>query len=246
MNIDPYKLSDSTLDDLIRDVNVPVELKDELKKLSASHTTAVPIAKEPGKDGARSATKSELPKRKTGSARERHGFRAVIALAAALTVLGLGWFAANRWSANPAETAAGSRNELDSSEPTGDRQLENNLDSEGHESPALENLDSAELTASFESNQDQLEFLLEKLKQQNLSKQRSGSVARTPARYGNSKYDPVEMDSVILALADQSQLAFGGSIQSVQSDMKNVIDRYAGSAGEEYAKQFLIQVKHEH
>jgi len=101
----------------------------------------------------------------------------------------------------------------------------------------LPTVDSAELVA-IEANLDQISLVLQQLEVERLRKQIDAL-----NRQALCQIDATQTSSMIIALSDQTSIPLGGSADLVAKKMVEVMDLYPDSRGAEIAQQFLARHK---
>ena len=202
-------LSDDKLDALLRGVDVPTDLRDDLRKIPQAQSE--PLSKQ-------AEQVDEQPDNQLGR------WRVTTVLALAATLLGLGLFFA--WPLiNGNETPIASSTENIKKSSTSD-------------SPAtaesVESVESAELVELTRNTTQQIDSVLHEIEMLELRSR----LAEIEQSYAQS-LEHREYQSLITAVADQSILQLGGSEQTVKEDMVQVIKNYPDTIGSKIAQEFI-------
>ena len=209
-------LSDQQLDALLRDVDVPTDIADELR--------AIP----------RTQSQNDAADRKLdtpSSAGTPWRISPLLVLAASL--LAVSAFFAWPWIVGDSELGtdpstvvrSGPTEPVKPTDPTQPNSTDSQLN------PTLES-STAELLARTEA----IEAALHEIEMQRLREQLAEIKQSTPTHYS---MDTREYDSLITAIADQTILQLGGSEDTVRQDMVRVIKTYPNTAGATIAQDFL-------
>lgn len=205
-------LSDSELDALLRGVDVPTDLQDDLRKIPQQQSK--PLSKQAEQVGQQSDHKLS-----------RWRISTVLALAA--TLLGLGLFFA--WPLiNGNGTPIASPSESIKDHPPSDPPVT------AEAVKSVESADSAELVELTRKTARQIDSMLHEIEMQEL-RSRLAKIEQSPGQ----ALDHREYQSLITAVADQSILQLGGSEQRVKEDMVRVIKNYPDTIGSKIAQEFI-------
>ena len=195
-------LSDSELDALLRGVDVPTDLQDDLRKIPQQQSK--PLSKQAEQVGQQSDHKLS-----------RWRISTVLALAA--TLLGLGLFFAWPLSNGNGTPIASSTESI-----------------KDHSPATAESVESAELIELTHNTTRQIDSMLHEIEMLEL-RSRLAKIEQSLAQ----SLDHREYQSLITAVADQSILQLGGSVQTVKEDMVQVIKNYPDTIGSKIAQEFI-------
>ncbi len=211
MNIDDQKL-----DELLRDVPVPPNLKSRLREIPTS--------------GSLVDDRDERPTIKTPVQKIFNKQRLVLVAAIAASLLAI--VAGSIWF----ELIVNSNHTLTNAETGGDDpQSVNNEDSSLSSSSQEESLDV------FEMRMAMLEQQLHELKMQTLRAELQG-LRNQPGRKRDNRYvDPMAIESVIESVAGQMPMYVAGDLKEARSNMVSVISRYPDTRGAQLAQMFLAE-----
>jgi hypothetical protein len=153
---------------------------------------------------------------------------AISTVAAVIVLLAAGYF---WWPENPALFKEAAENNKSQSQS-------NDGSSSGEMDSKQAKINANELIQQMTENDQKIDAILYELKKAQLMRERNMETAA----YRN-ELDPTQVHSLIFAMGDHSQLLFGGSKESVASDLTLVIEKYPDSIGARYAKKTIEQLK---
>lgn len=153
---------------------------------------------------------------------------AISSVAAVILLLAAGYF---WWPENPARFNKAAENNKSQSQSNDDS-------SSGEMDSKQAKINGSDLIQQMTENDQKIDAILYELKKAQLMRKRNMETAA----YRN-ELDPTQVHSLIFAMGDHSQLLFGGSKESVASDLTLVIEKYPDSIGARYAKKTIEQLK---
>ena len=210
-------IDDERLDQLLRDVVVPAELKSSLLR--------IPELATPHLDNAENAETTSLTPL-TKSTSQTSSWIALVLAASLLLAIGLGVSVA--LNDNSVATVA----EVES-DPVEIPESVVTQDSPSNAVTGGVSAESSEL-ALIQAEIDAVSTVLQQMK---ILRIRGELAALKTQQRG--QLSPVEESSMIVALSEQTSIPLGGSVEQVATRMGSVIKRFPGSRGSKIAEDFL-------